>query len=356
MIMAGLARTIFKPAVLHRLGSAALLSICFGVMSSHALSVFGLGDEEPPTKSADLYYGEALYEFHQNEFFDALTRLQVAKSKGGIEGHGDYPLLLEGGLMLSFGMVAEAQAHFESLLDETSTRLVSEEARNSAWFYLAKVHYLNSNFEAAGAARDKVDLDMLYQQDKSLYNEALYIQGQLLVESGDFEQDSLRDYLRVFEKNFLADSLWIVYVRYNLALAKLAANSPVETVSSDLETILLELTKHVRSENELKEAEALADRIRISLAQLYLQEQKYLEAYAHLQAVHLEGPFTDEALFLFATASAHLEQYSSSLKALEQLESRQLFSPWLKQVPYAKGYLLEQMGQIIPAVYRKTSR
>ena len=44
------------------------------------------------------------------------------------------------------------------------------------------------------------------------------------------------------EQIFLKNSLWIVYVKYNLALTKLANNSSAEAVASDLEIILLQLT------------------------------------------------------------------------------------------------------------------
>ena len=74
--------------------------------------------DELPQRASDPAYGVALYEYYQGNAFEALTRLNVAAAEGGIDGHGDHPALVEGGLMLSYGMTQEAGALFRALLDE----------------------------------------------------------------------------------------------------------------------------------------------------------------------------------------------------------------------------------------------
>ena len=73
-------------------------------------------DEAQPERAKDLRYGWALYEYHQGNAFEALTQLAVARERGGIKGHGDHPALVEGGLMLSWGMTREASRLFTQLL------------------------------------------------------------------------------------------------------------------------------------------------------------------------------------------------------------------------------------------------
>lgn len=57
-------------------------------------------EDVQPERAKDLRYGWVLYEYHQGNAFEALTQLAVAREQGGIEGHGDHPALVEGGLML----------------------------------------------------------------------------------------------------------------------------------------------------------------------------------------------------------------------------------------------------------------
>ncbi|MBO6874737.1 MAG: hypothetical protein JJ874_13860, partial [Marinobacter sp.] len=90
-------------------------------------------EDVQPERAKDLRYGWVLYEYHQGNAFEALTQLAVAREQGGIEGHGDHPALVEGGLMLSWGMTREASRLFTQLLgDEGSGSTLSPDVRNQA--------------------------------------------------------------------------------------------------------------------------------------------------------------------------------------------------------------------------------
>ena len=115
--------------------------------------------DELPQRASDPAYGVALYEYYQGNAFEALTRLNVASAEGGIDGHGDHPALVEGGLMLSYGMTHEAGALFRELLDENAA--VAPGTRNQAWFYLGKVFYLEQDSTAARDALERLDDELL---------------------------------------------------------------------------------------------------------------------------------------------------------------------------------------------------
>ena len=97
-----------------------------------------------PTTIKDLYYGDVLFYFYQDDYFNALTRLRAAQDKGRVSHHADEAELLLGGLYLSYGQHLEAGKIFERLLARTSLL----PSRNRAWFYLGKVWYQRSYWSA----------------------------------------------------------------------------------------------------------------------------------------------------------------------------------------------------------------
>lgn len=121
-----------------------------------------------------------LYNYHQGQAFDALTQLSVASEQGGIQGHGDHPALVEGGLLLSYGMTREAGELFTRLLgDDGKGSALSPEVRNQAWFYLGKVLYLEADYQLAEANLNRVDGVTLETSEPGLYQEWLYLQARL---------------------------------------------------------------------------------------------------------------------------------------------------------------------------------
>lgn len=322
-------------------------------MSSVVLSVPSLqASEDLPTRANDLLYGEALFEYYQGRSFEALTVLNVAKERGGVVGHGDHPLLVEGGLMLAYGMTREAQAHFEKVLSEEMEALVSAEARNQAWFYLGKVFYLEQDYEAAFQALQKVNSEQLLEDDESLFLEWRYLGAQLSIRQADEDQSTDFDLANSpIDRELSAErqDLWSVYVLYNQTLKQHHAGESDAVVSEGFEAALALLDEITLQHGNDAEREALKDRIRLTLGQIYLQYREYDRAVLHLQKISYDSLVSDEALFQYAVAQSHLEQYALALSALNRLNERPLFTPWLQQVPYALAYLYEQLGDTVLA-------
>lgn len=307
-----------------------------------AVTVGAQAQPAPPTRAADLRYGEVLYEYHQGEAFRALTLLSVAASRGGIQGHGDHPALVEGGLLLSYGMVNEAGRRFERLLsDEAPGVGVTPEVRNRAWFYLGKVQYLSGEPERAHASLQRVDSDRLAAGYPGLFQEWCYLRAELARRhpalGGVAEARRLADRLP-------QASLWRVYLEYNLALddRKRGDGAGVE---SRLAALLPLLENGREADPDARERQALAARVRLSLSRMMTAERRFDDALAVLSALPQVGPLSDQGLYEYAVAAAQAGQHSRAFAALSALASRPGDSPWLQPVPYARAYLLEQTRQ-----------
>lgn len=333
-------------------------AMCLG-MSAQSVAE-GVTEIEYPPRAQDLHYAEALFEYYQGRSFEALSLLNVAKVRGGISGHGDHPLLVEGGLMLSYGMTRAAKSHFEALLLDDNKERVPAEVRNQAWFYLGKVFYLENDLPAAKSAFTHIEAPLLQEANAGLYEEWLYLKVQLLLKRAPVEVSgadlSRKEVSReevsrevVSEVEALVSqlpemSLWRAYVTYNLAIATNTDSTKVAEALAAL-SAQLENPSLWRSEDQAERLELLA-RTRLSTAQLYLQNSEYAAAIVELNTISFDSAFSDEALFHYSVAASHAGEYELALAALKRLQERALFTPWLQQVPYALGFLYEQLGDL----------
>ena len=299
-------------------------------------------DEPGPERAKDLRYGWALYEYHQGNVFEALTQLAVAREQGGIEGHGDHPALVEGGLMLSWGMTREASKLFTELLgSDGAGSTLSPEVRNQAWFYLGKVFFLEGNRELAGENLERVDGEILAEANHDLFREWVYLRARVAMMSSRIEDVSKLTSL----KEQLEDTdIWSLYLQYNSAVAALDAGD-VATAEAELQTLIAIIQQSADSAKPEAERDGLLDRARLSLARLYLRDGRFDAALEILGDMPLNGVFADQALFDYAIAAAGQGRPDRALDALDTLSSRDLFLPWRQQVPFARAYVLEQMNK-----------
>ena len=306
-------------------------------------------DEAQPERAKDLRYGWALYEYHQGNAFEALTQLAVAREQGGIEGHGDYPALVEGGLMLSWGMTREASTLFTRLLGEDGAgSTLSPDVRNQAWFYLGKVFYLEGNQALASENLDRVNGEILAESDEALFREWIYLRSRLAMMSTRPDDASKLASLR---EPLEETDIWSLYLRYNSAVSALEAGETA-IAEEELQRVIAILEMSIDTAEPDAEREGLLGRSRLSLAGLYLRDNQFDAALEILGAMSLTGAFADQALFDYAVAAAGQGRPERALDALDTLANRDLFLPWRQQVPFARAYVLEQMNrpqQALPA-------
>nr|WP_281494888.1 hypothetical protein [Marinobacter sp. S6332] len=337
-----------------------------------------------PARAKDPAYGRVLYNYHQGEALKALTLLEVARERGRIRGHGAYPELVEGGLMLSYGMPREARDLFTRLLEETKATdtqpdinessagergadsgvTLAPGIRSQAWFYLGKVFYLEGDYPQAHENFQKVDALVLEESNSELYAEWLYLRARLAMlsdsDNGSYASshesprenprenpsmnasgETLVEHLRAQLKH---SGLWAHYLSYNIAMAEVSAGD-AEKAQQSLRELISGMEGETPTGDRGSEYRALLDKSRLSLARLYLRESRFDDALRLLGAMPLDGVFSDTALYDYAVAAAEQGQLQRALDALEALSQRTLFLSWREQVPYARGYVLEQLNQ-----------
>jgi tetratricopeptide (TPR) repeat protein len=328
---------LHRPSIRQRIRFALRGAACFVLLACACGTALA---DEPPQRARDTGYGMALYEYHQGNFFQALTRLNMANSNGGIAGHGDHPLLVEGGLMLGYGMTREARTLFQNLLEESD---VSEQTRNQAWFYLGKVFWLEGDADASADALERVNGDLLEDTDEALYEEWLYLKGQWLLRQNEASETGER--LDDIVQELPEQSPWSWYLRYNRALQWLAAGDLQAAVDGLSELIAQAVPEEDLPPETADELSALEQQARLSLGRLHLGQGDFEQAMAVLDDIPLDGLLSDQALFDYAVAASRQGRNGLALQALDTLQSRPLFTPWLQQVPFARAFTIEQMKQ-----------
>ena len=314
--------------------------------------------EEPLQRAKDLAYGQILYAYHQGHAFEALSLLSAATLRGGIQGHGEHPKLVEGGLMLSYGMVHEAKALFEAVLKEQLTI----DDRNIAWFYLGKVFYLQQNHEQALSSFKKIQQGELKAADPEKFYELLYLKGQM---ASVIDSPGATQWL----SDLPAGHIFRFYLRYNQALDLMQAQkqdkalASLSSLAEDLRLLIKrieqdppDLDEPAEPENnnavigETMELRALLDQVLLTQAQFQLQTEQTEAALSGLKGIDKQGPFAAQALFLYALAASQLQHYELALSALTELKELKHLNPWRQQSPYALAYLYEQMLEPVIAL------
>ena len=291
--------------------------VLVGLLAGGALAA-----EEPkgtlaPTTVKDLYYGDVLFYFYQDDYFNALTRLRAAQLKGRVAHHADEAELLLGGLYLSYGEHLEAGAIFDRLLKADAPLSV----RNRAWFYLGKVWYQRGYWAQAENALRKVEGELPSQLEAEKRN----LLAQVLIQQGRFD-DSI-----ALLNGWRGPSDWTAYAQFNLGVALVRKGRLGDAAA------MLDAVGRIEAPNE--ELAALRDKANLALGYAYLQAGQAAEAKPVLQRVRLAGPQSNKALLGVGWADSAAEQYREALVPWMELHGRNLLDAAVQEsylaVPFA---------------------
>ncbi len=205
---------------------------------------------QAPTAVRDLQYGEALYYFFQQDYFDSIVRLQIAQQQARLPNHAEEAELLLGGLDLAYGLRDAADRIFRKLLDEKS---VAADIRNRAWFYLARLSYQRGDSERALQALEEVSGTM----SATTRAEATHLQSLLLLQLGRNAEA-----IELLE-SAAANHYWSPYLKYNLGVARIR-NRQLPGGTQELQ----QLGKGTARNDELR---LLRDKANLALGYSYLQ-------------------------------------------------------------------------------------
>jgi hypothetical protein len=305
--------------------------------SSAALPPPALARDRSPegTVVGDLAYGEVLFDFYQENYLPALTRLLAAQQRGELEVNADEAELLLGGLYLSYGAHELAGSIFERLLDKSADAAV----RDRAWYFLAKIRYERGYLAEAEAALAHIEGEL----PDELEPERRMLETQVLMAEGRF--DDARGLLESWRK---PSAEWLGYAKYNLGVALVRLGRVNDGASVLAQVGALETANR-------PELLALRDKANVALGYAWLQAGAPAEARPALARVRLDGPFSSKALLGAGWADAELADYRAALTPWTELGSRSLLDSAVQESLLAVPYAFGQLGADRQAADRYTA-
>lgn len=304
--------------VINRLRPLALCGLLLALpLAAPAKNVTPDPNGLPPQDVKDLHYGDVLFYFYQDDYFDSITRLLAAQQLDRIPHTQGEAQLLLGGLYLSLGEHVEAGRIFEALLKQN----VSAAVRNRAWFYLGKVWYQRGYLQESEAALLKVS----DQIDPRINAERYMLLAQLMMRQGRYD-----DAIAAL-RNWHGAPDWTAYAQFNLGVALVRKDRLAEAIPY--------LDRVGRIETRSEELLALKDKANLALGFALLQAERAAEAKPILQRVRLEGPYSSKALLGVGWADAGMGEFKRALVPWLTLRKRSLLDSAVQEsyltVPYA---------------------
>jgi tetratricopeptide (TPR) repeat protein len=278
----------------------------------------------PPVQIRDLYYGDVLFHFYQDDYFAALTRLSAAQQQGRIQHHAADAELLLGGLYLSLGQHREAGRIFAAVLERPN---VPAPVRDRARFFLGKVWYQRGYLDQASetlaaAAGGGLTPEMEAERRMLLAQSLMY-------------QRRYDEAIRALE-GWQGSPVWTAYARYNLGVALVRSERFDEGMR-----LLDDVGRLERTNPEL---DALRDKANLALGFAYLQANRPADARPVLERVRLEGPLSNKALLGVGWADTARQAYRDALVPWLELHGRNMLDSAVQESYLAVPYAFARLG------------
>jgi hypothetical protein len=276
------------------------------------------------------HYGDTLFEFFQDKYFESITSLMVSQHFGRIAPHDDEAEVLRGGMLLSYGLHREAGEVFARLIERNAPPAV----RDRAWYFLAKLRYQRGLLSDAEAALGRVEKPL----PGELEDERLLLKAQLRMAQGDFAGAAA--VLEPLKAGMASGG----YVRFNLGVALVKGNDPARGKA------LLDELGLAPAINE--EQRSLRDRANVALGFAALAGGQPADARNLLQRVRLVGPQSNKALLGFGWAAAEMKQPKDALVPWTELAARDTSDAAVLEAKIALPYAYAELGASQQALNR----
>ena len=248
----------------------------------------------------DLYFGEALFHATQGQYFDALQRLdtEVAMYRGldqpeldTLHYHINDAEFSVGDFELNYRMHHRAGRAIKAVLEGA----VDEAVRNEAAFRLARIHFQKGQFDDALNALARIK-GIVPEQIK---DDVEFLRANVYMATGRPSEA-----VKVLQQPRSDQSL-TGFVAYNLGIALLQDNHPQEAIE--------QLDRAGQLPASDPAGLAIRDKSNLVLGTILFETGNFERARQSLDRVHLEGPFSNQALLRAGLAEATAKQFDRAL-------------------------------------------
>src|SRR5215468_3290412 len=272
-----------------------------------------LGLAVPPATGGDLrdlYFGEALYHAYQGQYFDALQRLDTELAQyhvldepqlDTLHYHINGAEFSVGDFELDYRMHQRAGRAIKAVLEGA----VDEAVRNEAAFRLARIHFqkgqLDDALEALGRIKGTVP--------EETKGDLEFLRANVYMATGQPGQ-AVKVLAQLKSNERLAG-----FVAYNLGIALLQDGRSQEAIE--------QLDKAGQLPASDPAGLAIRDKSNLVLGTMLFESSNFERARQSLDRVHLEGPFSNQALLRAGWAEASAQQYDRALVPWNILADRE---------------------------------
>jgi tetratricopeptide (TPR) repeat protein len=262
-----------------------------------------LGLAVPPATGGDLrdlYFGEALYHAYQGQYFDALQRLDTELAQyhvldepqlDTLHYHINDAEFSVGDFELDYRMHQRAGRAIKAVLEGA----VDEAVRNEAAFRLARIHFqkgqLDDALEVLGRIKGTVP--------EETKGDLEFLRANVYMATGQPGQ-AVKVLAQLKSNERLAG-----FVAYNLGIALLQDGRQQEAIE--------QLDKAGQLPASDPAGLAIRDKSNLVLGTMLFELGNFERARQSLDRVHLEGPFSNQALLRAGWAEASAQQYDRAL-------------------------------------------
>jgi tetratricopeptide (TPR) repeat protein len=283
-----------------------------------------------PKELKDLYFGEALYDAFQGDWFDAIARLDTElmqhygvdePERDTLHYHINQAEFDVGDFELAYRMHQRAGRAIKAVIEGN----VEETVRNEATFRLARIFFQKDQPQNALQAVERIKGAV----PEDIRDDLAFLRAQIFMANGRFD-----DAARILKELQGAKSLE-GFTTYNLGIALLRGGKVREGRQ------YLDRTGRMESNNPA--TLAIKDKSNLVLGDKLMSENNFEGTKEVLDRVRLSGPFSNRSLLGSGWADASRERFESALVPWTILAEREVTDSAVQEamlaVPYAYGKL-----------------
>jgi len=231
----------------------------------------------------DLYYGEALFEANQGQFFEALVRLdtELAQHYGldepaldTLQHHINGAEFSVGDFELNYRMHNRAGRAIRAVLEGN----VDESVRNEAAFRLARIHFQKDQLDEALHALSRIEGNV----PEEIRDDIEFLRANVYLASGR-PHDAVEVLKRLPDHGDLAG-----FSAYNLVIALLQDGDAVHAIE--------QLGRAGQTKARERADLAIRDKSNLVLGTMLFESADFARAQQTFDRVRLDGPFSNQAL------------------------------------------------------------